>query len=961
MIKVLVLFILTFSAFAQDFLVKDLTINCGDTIECTMIKEEFQSLARTYSSMEHMQKILKTYLISEGIKNFRYELWQNNEEYNLVLNFVPKRIATDVNVKIKPPEELERASLTHKLANGVKAIVKPFEYDVELPTILPLQEGDYIDDNKIQKTIELLENVFTSKGFPDIEVRSTQKLDSDRAFVTFHCYPGRPIQVTEINVESKNLFLKDILIKRLSSFSEGPFKIQKIKDVIDENHLLFKDFGHYMNEIQFRYKRISKYKVNLFIEIFDNGLHVFNLKGNKDISQKELKDELSFNVATYKKVLNIENVKQIIEKKYLEYGFVHTKIDVKKQVYKDIKGVLNNRYDINIDEGKRSLLKKLHFRGNNFFRAEELEKLFEDNAFDLASEGVYDSKFYNAFVTTLKEAYLAKGFVNVFIEDPFVKISKDGNVDLEYRIREGSRTKVNKLTFSGVPANLVSVMMPMLQNKQGSYFNPLIFDQDLETIINYLNEQGYYFAKIKNAMSPSLVSYNDDVTEVNLLVDIDLDKRLYLNKIIIIGNRKTSSKLIGRQLTLREGDLLTKEDVRNSQTNLLSLGLFSSINLTPIGSENQSADLLISIQEKDFGLIEIAPGIRTDLGVKVSGAMTYLNLDGMNKQLSLQWQVNNRFDFRTLDERRRDESRHLLEYQASLGFNENNIFDSGMDFGSTLSTMRRRFFSFDADIQRINATFSKDWSSWFGTSFQLQIESISQFDATEEQDHGVFQIGSFTPSVTFDFRDNRINPLSGSFFNLSTEFANPTFLSQENDELVINYYKIVSRNRFYIPMKNGVLAISLAAGMQKNLATDKKISNSGDQTTEGYIPDIKVFRLTGIDIVRGFEDDEINRLISGEDISEYRVNDTAYMVNFKFEPRYFINDSMMLGLFYDAGRVFVNSYDLEQLRSSAGLTFKYLTPVGSIDFDYGIKLLRKRDVDGILDSPGRLHVSIGFF
>ena len=61
MIKVLVLFILTFSAFAQDFLVKDLTINCGDTIECTMIKEEFQSLARTYSSMEHMQKILKTY------------------------------------------------------------------------------------------------------------------------------------------------------------------------------------------------------------------------------------------------------------------------------------------------------------------------------------------------------------------------------------------------------------------------------------------------------------------------------------------------------------------------------------------------------------------------------------------------------------------------------------------------------------------------------------------------------------------------------------------------------------------------------------------------------------------------------------------------------------------------------------------------------------------------------------
>ena len=69
----------------------------------------------------------------------------------------------------------------------------------------------------------------------------------------------------------------------------------------------------------------------------------------------------------------------------------------------------------------------------------------------------------------------------------------------------------------------------------------------------------------------------------------------------------------------------------------------------------------------------------------------------------------------------------------------------------------------------------------------------------------------------------------------------------------------------------------------------------------------------------------------------------------------------MLGIFYDAGRIFVNEYDLSSLRSSVGLSFKYLTPVGSLDFDYGIKLLRKRDLDGTLESPGRLHVSIGFF
>ena len=117
----------------------------------------------------------------------------------------------------------------------------------------------------------------------------------------------------------------------------------------------------------------------------------------------------------------------------------------------------------------------------------------------------------------------------------------------------------------------------------------------------------------------------------------------------------------------------------------------------------------------------------------------------------------------------------------------------------------------------------------------------------------------------------------------------------------------------------------------------------------------------GADIIRGFQDDEMNRLDNGEDISAVAIDSRAYLFNFKFEPRYYINDSMIFGVFYDAGRVFVDEFDFNDLRSSAGLTFKLLLPFGTVDFDYGIKLLRKRDTDGNLESPGRLHVSIGFF
>ena len=101
-------------------------------------------------------------------------------------------------------------------------------------------------------------------------------------------------------------------------------------------------------------------------------------------------------------------------------------------------------------------------------------------------------------------------------------------------------------------------------------------------------------------------------------------------------------------------------------------------------------------------------------------------------------------------------------------------------------------------------------------------------------DNGSFEIGAITPSFTADYRNTRINATSGAWFNISNEFANPLLLSQKNKDLTINFYKLISRNRFYIPIPRGTIALSLVGGVED---IKKGIVRAVGDATQRFIED----------------------------------------------------------------------------------------------------------------------------
>ncbi len=932
--KIIFLLIFPLLSFGY-FEISSVKLNCDDSSVCKEMKETFKSLKRRYVDEDHFRSIIKVYSQTTGVEFFKYKVEQEKGNKKLFVTWKP----------LKKIKNIDFSFVGSSL---------------DIPSILPLQEDEFFSSEKLLKTRTILTELYRSQGYNKVYVKT--KIDSKGngyVNVSIKVVTGKPLLLKKLIIYSSSVDLKRIFEQKLDEYVNKAFNQQKIRQSLDELRGLLYNHGYYYFELKYLIEDLNDgVKVRINLEKIINGAYSIRFLDRDDQYASELKGLLKEKTITAKRVLSTTNVKEIVVKKLSKEGYENAIVSVEKKIQKNIFNEEYITYTINIKKQNKTILEKIKFKGNNEISSEKLVDLFYEHATDQAHNNIVDEKYFNEFLNIIKEEYVKKGFVNILLESPDLIRDKSGYVTLVYRIREGARAKIRKINISGISKAQKFKVLSLLKLKVGDAFNPIAFKTYLATIKEYFKNEGFYFSELLSERMNKIAIYNDDNSKVDLYFDFDLGKRLNVGEVVIIGNNKTRSKVIRRELVIELGNTLRVKDLAVSRGKILSTGLFSSVVVKPILNSSNYADILISVKEKDYGLFEIAPGIRTDLGPKISTKISYNNIDGLDKQISFQGQVNRRFDLNSIDENRRGDEDNLIEYLAQVNYSERYLFDLNLGLNSSVSFSRQRLFSFDADIQKISNTISSDVYPWLNLSLTHQLEVASQYNATATDQNGEFQIGSLTPGLTLDFRNNRINPTSGSYFSLSMEFANETFGSKSNEEIEIDFNKFISRNRFYIPVGKGVLAISIAGGVQKNLATSK---NSSTGKTEGYIPSLKVFRLAGLDNVRGFEDDEINRTISGEDISSARIDDKAYMFNLKFEPRMFLSDNSMIGIFYDAGRVFVNEYDLSKLRSSAGVSFKYITPVGSLDFDYGIKLLRKRDQDGRLESPGRLHVSIGFF
>lgn len=292
------------------------------------------------------------------------------------------------------------------------------------------------------------------------------------------------------------------------------------------------------------------------------------------------------------------------------------------QIY--ITRIQDNKIFFEIELRSRPKLSYFQFKG---VKKNDVDKLKED--MKIASGDVVTENLLTTSKNKIRAYYLEKGYTNVSVNattalDTLTQ-NKDGRVMINFDVNTGRKVKIDSIVFEGNDSISSNKLYKQMKNTHDvNYFKKLYFwtpsfwkaskyqeakfNEDLESIIAYYNENGFRDARIiSDTVYP--VHHADSKTD-RLMVRIKIHEgqKFYFRNITFSGNTIYPTELLSKHLRINKGDpynrtLLQQNITYNpAGTDISSLYmdngyLFFSATPVEVGVENDSIDIEIRIIE----------------------------------------------------------------------------------------------------------------------------------------------------------------------------------------------------------------------------------------------------------------------------------------------------------------------------------------------------------------------------
>ncbi|MFI5119803.1 MAG: POTRA domain-containing protein [Thermoanaerobaculia bacterium] len=638
---------------------------------------------------------------------------------------------------------------------------------------------------------------------------------------------------------------------------------------------------------------------------------------------------------------SLQLLKDGLRRTYQEKGYARAKVDVTFETTADEELVA-----FAIEKGERWTISSVKVTG-----AVSLPRRDVFGALQLRPRGLFEPGRYVDGVAAedrdaLEALYRANGFRYARVSPPAVTdgASRD-TLDVTFKVEEGLRTIVATRTVAGIRTVPENVLLPRLAVKPGRPFSESSAGDDAALLQSLYVDRGYVDAKVV----PS-VRFRDPAPPEGERADVTYTVTegapVTFGKTILRGNRRTQPFIVEDRLANKEGSPFSLTKLLETQQNLARLGIFQKIEVTtfPTDPETMSRAVVVTVSEARPWSITYGIGAEyqpqspgTDLSARLSLGLSYNNLFGRALEVSGEGRISNR------------------DPRIILSARDRSLFGGRVPV--SIAAYRTNDFFSDILVKRTGSFLQVEYrpSASLRTGLRYQYELVDPSSdpglGADQRANQPSRISSIAGGVTWDRRDDPLNPRSGTFLAADVKYAFP-FLAADAD-----FVKALLQSALYRPYGTTRFVFSVRGGIIWNRQPcPPELQEAGTCSPNLIVPVPERLFAGGSSTHRAFPRDNLG--IPGETLNAggVGVGGTVELIA-NAEWRIPVASGFEAALFFDIGQVWAdpNGVNLARLRSGAGFGLHYQTPVGPIRLEYGLKLDRKPGEDA-----GAFAFSVGY-
>jgi len=562
-----------------------------------------------------------------------------------------------------------------------------------------------------------------------------------------------------------------------------------------------------------------------------------------------------------------------------------------------------------VDAGLRMRLTRVTILGTAVVSARELTPLIRTAPSGWVRTRYAEEDALQADRDAILAWYRTKGFLSANVT---VEVQEDPDrhrAGVTFHIDEGLQTRVGVVRIEGNRAFDATTLLAQFDLPTGSPYVEGRFRAARAALLAFYNEQGYIYSGVEGGTAFSL-----DRTRVDLDFRIEEGIPVVIGPITLSGNQRTRDTVILRELDVKPGDVYNARRILDSQRRVARLGFVQEVRFEPVDPERREPvkALSLTVKERDAGTVDLGVGYANFEGARGFSELIYRNLWGTGRRIGL----------------RVDGSR--LERKTVLSYREPWLFGARMNgraalLGETRTEKNRGYerttfggsLGVDKELSStLNASVAYDYQRHHFSA--LEGRTLADLEITRE-DQARVNIGTITPTLVWDTRDDPFNPRSGTAHSLAFRDAARILASE------VQFWKVTTSSSWYRALgPTFVGAVSGRTGVAHRFGETLSV------------PPTERFYLGGRSSVRGYDEDKLgpseNGIPTGGNV----------MVAVNLELRIALPKALGAVLFVDSGNVWRDYHDMQwsglHPKTTVGSGIRYNTPVGPLRLDYGHKL-----------------------